>query len=279
MNEVAILGAGEVGGLLAHVMMRRNLAHVRLIDDNVRAAEGRALDILQAGAIEGSATTIEATADVSAAAGASVVCIADPIGGQERRSDETLLLIGQIRRFSPAATILCTGASHREAVERGVRELHDSRARLLGSAPEAIASAARAIVALETNSAPSDVALAVLGTPPDHLVLVWEDATVGGFALTKVVGEPARRRIESRIRSLWPPGPYALASAAARIVESLLGRSRRAFTCFIAADDQSGTRRRAAAYPVRLGPSNLVEVVLPTLSGREQVMLDNATML
>src|SRR4051812_39469492 len=56
--RVAIVGGGELGGLLAHVLARRNIAHdICLIDDNGRVAQGKALDIAQAAPVEGSAST------------------------------------------------------------------------------------------------------------------------------------------------------------------------------------------------------------------------------
>ena len=59
MQEVAIVGAGELGGALAHVLARREAARtIRLIDDQGRVAEGKALDIAQAAPVEGFATQL-----------------------------------------------------------------------------------------------------------------------------------------------------------------------------------------------------------------------------
>ena len=59
MVEIAIVGAGELGGVTAHALARRNIAStIRLIDDRGRIAEGKALDIAQAAPIEGFATTV-----------------------------------------------------------------------------------------------------------------------------------------------------------------------------------------------------------------------------
>src|SRR5438552_3790226 len=161
----------------------------------------------------------------------------------------------------------------------GARELHLPRVRLFGSAPEALAAGARAMVALEINGSPRDIALSVLGVPPTHVVIPWDDAAVGGYAITRVLNEPSRRRISGRVAALWPPGPYALASAAAEMIDAIFGRSRRLATCFVAPDDTMGIRAGAAALPVRLGPAGIVEVVLPSLSARDRVALDNAMLL
>jgi malate dehydrogenase len=280
MDQVAIVGGGELGGLLAHVLARRDIASdIRLIDDNGRAAEGKALDISQAAPVEGFASRLSGSADVSVAAGASVVAIADPFGAPEWQGEPAMLLLKRLRDFAPRALIVCAGASHCDLVERGARELHLSRTRLFGSAPEALAGGVRALTAIEANGAPSDISLSVLGIPPHHIVIPWEEATVGGFALARVLGEPARRRLEGRVAALWPPGPYALASAAARVIDAILGGSRRLVTCFVAPDDSAGRRARAAALPVRLGPTGVIEVMLPEMSVRERVRLENAMLL
>jgi malate dehydrogenase len=280
MHEVAIVGAGELGGALAHVLARRDAARtIRLIDDKGRVAEGKALDIAQAAPVEGFATQLSAATDWATGAGARVIVVADRAGGGEWAGDEGLQLVGQLARSAPAAVILCAGATQRELVDRGVRELRIGRTRLFGSAPEALAGGARALVALAANRSPRDVSLSVLGIPPSHTVIPWEDATLGGFALTRLLDEPSRRRIASRIAALWPPGPYALATAAALAIEAIAGRTRRLVSGFIAPDTSAGVQSRTAAMPVRLGPAGIVEVVSPTLSVVERVALENAVQM
>jgi len=280
MDRVVVLGAGELGGLLAHALARRAIAHdVHLIDDHGRVAAGKALDIMQAAPVEGFSAQVTGSSDVSLAAGAAVVVIAGPFDGGDWEGEPALALLGRLRDYSPKSLILCAGASQRVLVERGVRELHIPRARLIGSAPEALAAGVRAVVAAELRTSPRDVAVSTVGVPPDHIVVSWEEATLGGFAIGRLVSEPDRRRLDSRIVRLWPPGPYALASAAAKVLDTVFERSDRVVTCFIAPDDSAGRRCRAAALPVRLNRSGLVDVVLPELSARDRVRLDNAMLL
>jgi len=277
MHEVAIVGAGELGGALAHVLARRDATRtIRLIDDQGRVAEGKALDIAQSAPVEGFATQLSGSTDWATGAGARVIVVADRFGRGECSGDEGLQLVGQLARSAPGAVILCAGASQRELVDRGVRELRISRTRLLGSAPEALAGGARALVALAANGSPRDVSLSVLGIPPAHTVIPWEDATLGGFALTRLIDEPSRRRIASRVAALWPPGPYALATAAALAIDAIAGRTRRLVSSFVAPDTSAGVQSRTAAMPVRLGPAGIVDVISPTLSVVERVALENA---
>jgi malate dehydrogenase len=280
MPDVAIIGAGELGGAVAHVLARHDLVgSISLIDETGRVASGKALDIAQAAPVEGFATELSGSTDISTAAGAAIVILADRIAGGEWQGDEGLLLLQRLMRTASGAVILCAGATQRELVDRGVRELRIGRQRLLGSAPEALAGGARALVALAVNGSPRDVALSLLGVPPAQTVIPWEDATIAGFALTRILDEPTRRRLGARIAALWPPGPHALAAAATLAVEAMMGRSRRIASCFVGPDTSAGTRTRTAALPVRLASAGIVEVVLPSMSAVEQLALDNAMML
>jgi malate dehydrogenase len=280
MRAAAIIGAGELGGALAHVLARRDLVStIRLIDETGHVAEGKALDIMQAAPIEGFATEVAGSTDLTSAAGAALIVLADRSGGSEWQGEDGLLLLKRLSQLGAGSVVLCAGASQRELIERGVRELRFARKRLFGSAPEALAAAVRAMVALETNGSPSDVALTVLGVPPSQVVVPWEEATIGGFAATRVLDERARRRLAARVEPLWPPGPYALAWAAAKAAGAVLGRSRRTMSGFIAPDDSNGRRARTAALPLRLGETGVLGDELPPLSVHDRVALDNAMLL
>jgi malate dehydrogenase len=280
MQEVAIIGAGELGGAIAHALARSNLVKtIRLIDETGTIAAGKALDIAQAAPVEGFATRLSGATDVSYAASASVVVVADRTRGGEWQGGNGLTLLKQLSRTASSAAIVCAGPSQRELVELGVRELKFSRTRLFGSAPESLAAAARAMAALAVEGSPRDVALSVLGVPPTHTVIAWSDATVAGLALGRLLDEPSRHRLEARVKALWPTGPYGLAAAATSVVEAMAGRSRRLVSCFVAPDVSTGSHTRTGALPVRLGPAGIVEVVVPSLSAVEQIALDNALML
>jgi len=277
MREVAIVGAGELGGAVAHVLARRDAVRsIVLADESGHVAAGKALDIAQAAPVEGFATQITGTTDLATVAGSSVVVVADRVVQGPWSTDEGLLLLKRLLQTAPRAIFVSAGPSSRELVERGVRELRIERRRLFGTAPEALAAGARALVALSANSSPRDVAITVLGVPPSHTVIPWQDATIGGFALMRRLDEPTRRTLAVRIARLWPPGPYALASAAAAIVEAMAGRTWRTACCFVVSDSGSGTRARAAALPVRVDAAGIAEFIEPTLSVVEQVALDNA---
>jgi malate dehydrogenase len=283
MLQVAIVGAGELGGAVAWALARSDLTmSVCLVDQERQTAAGKALDIMQAGPIEGFATRVSGSHDVFAAAGASVVVLADRSDRSgphaEWLGEEGLAMLERLGEIARDSLILCAGSTQRDLVERAVLDRGFDRGRLFGSAPEALASAIRVFVALEANGSPRDVALTVLGVPPASIVVPWEQSAIGGLSLTSVLDSQAIRRLASRVAPLWPPGPYALAAAAIKAIESISGASRRV-SCFVVPGESSGIRRRAIALPVRLGPRGVDAATVPALSARDQVMLENAMLL
>src|SRR5689334_18165735 len=94
MNHIAVLGAGELGGAVAHALARSETARtITIVDDRGRVAEGKALDIAQAAPVEGFATRLAGATDVSSAAAADLVVIADRFDGGEWQGAEALALM------------------------------------------------------------------------------------------------------------------------------------------------------------------------------------------
>ena len=105
-------------------------------------------------------------------------------------------------------------------------------------------------------------------------MFAWSEATVAGRPVSAVLPPHDVRMAEQRIRASWPPGPYALGSAAARVTAAMLTRSRRRFTAFALLDGE--WRHRAAAVSVVLGPDGIAAREEPVLSARERVQLATA---
>ena len=279
--DVVILGASELGGTLAHILARSESASiVRLVDDAGQVAAGKALDIMQAAPVEGFATRVSGHTDLAAPLAGHVIVLADRVRGGEWLGDDALLMLKRLRGAADSGrVVICAGASQREIVERGVLELGYPREKLFGTAPEAFAAALRAIVAIEANGSPRDVALNVLGVPPAQIVIPWDEATIGGSQATFVLDQATRRRIAARVVPLWPPGPIALAAAAAKAIQSVFGGSRQSVCAFIAPDHSAGRRFKTAALPVRLGPHGVARVEDLGLSAHDRIALENAIAL
>ena len=283
VSIVAVLGAGTLGGSIAHKIAARGRFHeVRIIDPAQGIAGGKALDIQQSAAIERFGTQVTAHGELDAAAGADAAVLADSASGANaaQRADDdgqALEMLRRLYRFNRRAVIICAGVSHRRVVERAVTELDIPRRQVIGAAPAALQSALRAIVAVELRCPPGDVSLAVLGRPPEHLVIPWSEATVRGFALSRLLDAPALARLQAQARLVWPPGPYTLASATARLCETAIGHAgQKGLTCYTVLDGELGTRGCAAAVTVELDAGGVTRIVEPSLGGQERVQLETA---
>lgn len=277
MGFIAIVGCGALGGAVAHkVAGRDRVAEVRLVDPEGRIAQGKALDILQSAPIEQFSTRVSAAADWNAVAGAEVIVVADDAAtGQEHAGEAGLVMVRQIARVAGGTPLVFAGATQRELIGRSAGELNINRRRLIGSAPLALESAVRTIAAVLLDGSGVEVALRVFGLPPGAAVVAWEEATAAGLPLTSQLPAHHIATIDARLRSLWPPGPYALASAAARVVEALVGRSRRSFSCFVPLE-RGPLRGSVVAMPVELGLGGTKRVIEPVLSRQELTRLENA---
>jgi malate dehydrogenase len=273
MSFIAIVGSGAIGGAIAHKLAARDrVREVRLIDAEERVAEGKALDIRQSGPVEGFSTHVSSAGSLAAAAGADAIVIADQANGQGEHTGEAGLgVLRQLVALESSAPLLCAGATQRELIARAVAELHLRPSRILGSAPLALESALRAVTGLVIDISGVEVSLRVVGVPPRSAVAAWEEASAFGQPLTSQVAPHEIAALTARIPGLWPPGPYALASAASRVAEALARGSRRRFSCFVTVG-----RGRVAAMPVELGQDGVLRIIEPALTRQERTMLENA---
>ena len=279
MSTAVILGAGEIGGALARQLAAIDLvSQIVIVDDLANVAAGKALDVAQSAPVDRYHTRLAGTADVAAVVGAVVVFVADTAAspGAEWKDEAGLALLKRAAGLNQTAPIVCAGAAQASLVERGVGELGISRMRLFGSAPEALRSAIVAIVALEAGAAPTDVSLSVLGRPPQQIIVPWDEASVAGRTVTEVLTAAQLARLDARIGRLWPPGPYALAGSATRLIKTALTRSPRVHAALVAVNRDEGSPGRSAMMPVTFRPDGLSTLVPPALSARDRVRFETA---
>ena len=279
MTTAAIIGAGDVGGAVAHALARRDSAsRVWLVDAAGSAAAGKALDIQQSGAIEGFRTELGGTTDVTRIIGSDVCVVADWFapGSPEWQGEEAYAHLARVIASIPGIPIVFAGATQGPLVAQLAREAGVSPTLMIGSSPEAFGSAVRSIVAMEARCSPAEVMLSVLGTPPAGIVIPWSEASIGGYALERVLSPVQLTRLSARAARLWPPGPFALGQAAACVAAAILQSSRRAFSVLTVLTGEFGVRGRVGVVPAILSSTGIVHTRVPVLSGRERVELETA---
>lgn len=277
MTTAAVVGAGDIGGTIARaIAMSKQFSRVVVVDPRADTARGKALDIQEAGPIAGFDARLDATDDISAVAASDVCVVADSVAGTEWANEDGVALMRRIAPYLRATPIVFAGASQADLIQYAGTEGGVSRARLIGSAVEAAACSIKVLVALEAECSTRDVMLTVLGRPPSGLVVRWSEASVGGYALQEVLSQAALARLETRARYMWPPGPYALGTAAARIAEAIVCSSRQFFSVVTLLTGEFGVRNRPGALLVRLGPGGIAQTRVPHLTPREGVQLQVA---
>jgi malate dehydrogenase len=278
VSTAVILGAGDIGGALARQLAAADLvSRIVIVDERANVAAGKALDVAQSAPVDGYHTQIAGTADLAAVVGAAVILVADTAQPVAEWKDEAgLALVKRAAGLNQRAPIVCTGAAQAAVIEKSVNELGISRMRVFGSAPEALRSSIVAMVGLESNAAPSDISLSVLGRAPANIIVPWDEAAIAGRTATQVLSAAQLARLDGRIARLWPPGPYALASAATRFVQTALMKTPRIHASLVAVSRDEGTPGRSAMMPVTLQPAGIASIVTPSLSTRDRVRFETA---
>jgi malate/lactate dehydrogenase len=270
MKSVAILGAGDLGGALAARLAVREVARtVILVDPDEGKAKGKALDLMQSGAVTGSDTRLAGQAEMPE--GAEVVLLADaPATGSEYDAVSALkTLVPRLGR----AVLVAAGAHGPALVEAAVRAGR-KRSQVLGSAPLAWTAALRRRLASELELPPEAVGALVLGLPPDPMVAPIAALSAGGLALEATATPALRRSLEAlRRRAL---GPVALAAAAVRVVEALAAPRAALLPVWALLDGELGHRRVALAVPAQVGAGSLQGIREVAFTPAERVAFDNA---
>jgi malate dehydrogenase len=271
VSIVSIIGAGPIGGSVAHRLAQHGrISAVRLIDSNGPLASGKALDIRQAGPVERFDTPISSSDDVLSAVGSPVIIIADDSANGPWDDERGLGLVQRLLRAGTTAALVFAAPSHVALMEKVYRELGVPADRLVGTASSAVIGATRALAGLELNAA--SVRLTLVGRPP-ALVAGWTAATADGSFLVDRVAAHRLSAISQALPKLWPPGPYAIGSATAEVVEALVCGSRRLIPAMTIIDGDLGVRATAVMLPLELGRHRVLSHIVPSLSPQERTAM------
>ena len=268
MSSAAILGAGPIGSAIAHRLAERaRLSEVRLIDEAGTVAAGKALDIRQAGPVDGYDTSVVGSTDLLSAANADVIVFADAVADGEWEGERGLALVQRLVRGGTSAALVFAGPKQTRLMETSAREGRVPADRLIGTAAAALPYIVSGLLHIETGL--SGAAVTVAGRPPSFVV-GWNAATLGGRLVTDLV--PAHRllSISQALGKLWPAGAQAIAAPTAAVVEALIAGTRLPITASVITDGEFGVRGVAALMPVELGNKRITRRSLPAQSPQER---------
>jgi hypothetical protein len=164
-----------------------------------------------------------------------VTVLADPV-----QSDSVVHLAGLHHR-SPCAMVVCADASHGLSISRAVATGSVAPDYIVGSAPLAVASAARALIALHVDLSPALIAVGITAAgSPGTCRIDWARTSIDGVAADLALQNEQQRRLDLRLAGSSPPGPFTMATAAATVAEAAWFGARRTFPCWWVTDGGSG---------------------------------------
>jgi malate dehydrogenase len=273
MLTVVILGAGEHGATLARRLAGRELARrIVLVDPDEGKARGKALDILQSGPVDRFDTRVDGGASDAGAIGEPdilVVADAPELTDGPGAADRLAQLVAKAK----PRLVVVSGARPAASID-GLLGAGFAADRIAGSAPVAVASAIRRRLAAALDVEASAVCLALLGLPPDVIVVPHASAAAGGVPIEQL--RPAALRQAVQEVGGRTPGPVALAAAAVHVIAALVSPRPSVLPVLARGDAAFGLGRATIALPRRLGGWRVGETLEVALEPYERVALENA---
>jgi malate dehydrogenase len=291
--KIALIGGGNIGGTLAHLVSQKELGDVVMLDIVPGIAKGKSLDIQQAAPIEGVDVKLRGTKSYSAIRGADVVIITAGVARKPGMSRDDLIAINLkvmssvadgVGRFAPGAFVICI-TNPLDAMVWAFRQASQiPPQRVVGMAGVLDSARFRAFLAEEFNVSAEDVSAFVLGGHGDDMVPLPRYSTVGGIPLPDLVkmGWTTKERIAeivdrtraggAEIIGLLKTGSayYAPASAAVQMAESYLKDKRRVLPCAAYLEGEYGVRGLYVGVPVIIGAGGVERVVEVSLNRTEK---------
>jgi malate dehydrogenase len=289
-RKVTVVGAGNVGATCAQELARRDYCDVALVDIKEGLAEGKALDINQAGAVLGYEPRVTGSTEYEITAGSDVVVITAgvPRTGDMSRDDLVTTnegIVGsvteQVIRQSPDA-ILIVVSNPLDAMCQVVKNVSGwPKERVFGMAGILDTSRFSTFIAHETGASVKDVTAMVLGGHGDQMVSVVSATTVGGVPLRKLVQDERIAELVARtakgggelVALLGTSAWYAPGAAAAQMVDAIMLDEKRVLPCTAYLEGEYGIEDLYMGVPVKLGAAGIEEIIELDLSEDEQRLL------
>ncbi len=290
-RKVGVVGAGNVGGAVAHRLAVRGAADVVLVDVAEGLAEGKALDLAQSMAVEGSGSRISGGTDMGLLRDCDVVVITAGIPRRPGMSRDDLLatnagivkgVAGSIRELAPRAVVIPVTNPLDVMTYLAWKVTGFEKARVVGMAGVLDAARFAHFIGAELGASVEDINAMVLGGHGDSMVPLPRHTTVAGVPLPELmppehVSALARRTRDggAEIVKLLRTGSafYAPGAAAAMMAECVLAASDRLMPASAILDGEYGERDLALGVPVILGAGGIRRVVELPLSAEEKAAL------
>ena len=297
--KIALIGAGQIGGTLAHLAAIKELGDIILFDIAEGTPQGKALDIAQSGPIEGFDASLKGANSYADIAGADVCIVTAGVPRKPGMSRDDLLginlkvmkAVGEgLREHAPNAFVICI-TNPLDAMVWALREFSGlPHHMVVGMAGVLDSARFRHFLSLEFNVSMRDVTAFVLGGHGDTMVPLTRYSTVGGIPLPDLVamGWTTQEKLDAIVQRTRDGGAeivgllktgsafYAPATAAIEMAEAFLKDQKRLLPCAAYVKGALGLDGMYVGVPTILGAGGVERVVDIKMNPDEMAMFQKS---
>lgn len=291
-KKIGLIGAGNIGGELANLIVQKQLGDAVLYDIPAKEsfAKGKALDLEQSQAINGSDVRVTGTADWADVAGADVLIITAGIPRKPGQSRDDLVetnlpiirnVADNAAKHCPNAFMIVISNPLDAMVYELKRRTGKPREMVAGMAGVLDSSRFALFLSRELRVSIKDIRAMVLGGHGDDMVPVLSYCTVNGIPLRQMLAKDKLDAIVERTRKgggeivglMGTSAYYAPAASAVAMAEAYLLDQRRVLPCAAYLDGEYGYKDLYMGVPVVIGAGGVEEILTIDLDDEERAML------
>jgi malate dehydrogenase len=291
-KKIALIGAGNIGGTLAHLAALHGLGDVVLYDVVDGVPQGKALDLMAAAPVEPFDAKLLGTCDMKDIAGADVCIVTAGIARKPGMSRDDLLSTNAkimtdvatgIAEHAPDAFVIVVSNPLDAMVTLCKRLTGFPKERVVGMAGVLDSARYRAFIAEELDVSVESVQALVLGGHGDGMVPVRSSCAVGGVPATRFISESRLDEIEDRVRNAGAEVVALLktgsafcspATSAIRMAKAYLFDKKEVLPVAAYLEGQYGRTGIYLGVPARIGAGGVEEVIEIELSEDEARQLN-----
>jgi len=292
--KVTVVGSGAVGSTTAMRLVEQQLADVVLVDILEGVPQGKALDLAEAGPVQGYDFQLTGSNDYEATQGSDVVVITAGLPRKPGMSRDDLLLKNagivkdvteNITRHSPDSIIIVVSNPLDAMCQVAKFVSGFPRERLFGMAGILDSARFRTFIAWELNVSVEDTHAFVLGGHGDTMVPLARYSTVAGVPITELMAEDRVEALIQRTRDggaeivkLLKTGSayYAPSAAVVEMVAAILRDKKKILPCCVYLQGEYGINDLYVGVPVKLGRKGMEDIIEISLSKEEEAQLQNS---
>ena len=294
-NKITVVGAGNVGANCALWAAKKELGDIVLLDIAEGVPQGKGLDLLQAGPVEGFDVSVTGANDYAATAGSDVVIITAGFPRKPGMSRDDLLLANyevvktateKAVAVSPNAIIIVVTNPLDAMAHVALMVSKFPKNRVIGMAGVLDSARFRTFIAQELNVSVDNVTAVVLGGHGDTMVPVVRLSSVSGIPLTELIPADRLNAIVDRTRNggaeivkylKTGSAYYAPAASAVEMAESILRDKKKVLPCAAFLEGEYGINGLFVGVPCKLGAGGIEKIYEIKLTDEESAALHKSS--